>query len=559
MSDFLESQIRPETLDGLAQLDGKTHLDQDTFLQMRKAVAESIDDAIGSSATVNKGINPDFISGLNQMGMAGIAAGLQKDISSTSPLNTTISQTFGFVPFDLSAPAKLLYPVKAPLRQKLPRSRGQGNSSMSKRVTGISGSGTAGNTFLNPFTTELASAQTMSGNWPMTDMNAIALTSDMLVVPYKIMSLDHNVSFLAQFEGQGYQDIVGLATLTLLQSMMLSEEGAIMSSRSTVLTLPGTATAGTRAPVGAETAPGAGTVWVTYEAVNHFGHTAAGGTVAVVLSAGAVADVTLSPSFNTGVEHYNVYVAPSAVANPGRTGSFFYGSTSWNKITIQGTLPTTGTNPHTTDTGTGASTNYDGLVSILSGSANSTYDPDTLGLNSGYTLRHNGGSSGSAAFTYSDLQTAFGSMYDTNKAEPDELWSAANDRKALSDQILANGAAVQAYRINIESAGAGAVRAGVVVTEVLNETTGKNTSLTVHPWLHQGNMLLMSYQLPMPFAEVPNCWEVRNIQDMLSIAWPVIDKRFRYSILQYGALVGYAPQFSGIIQGIPKNATAPYS
>jgi hypothetical protein len=379
-----------------------------------------------------------------------------------------------------------------------------------------------------------------------------------LIVPYKIMSLDHNVSFLAQFEGQGYQDIVGLATLTLLQAMMLAEENSLISARSTALGAPGTATAGTRDAAGAETqiSSSAGTVWVTYEAVNAFGHTAAGGTVSAVIGAGKVVDVTLVDV--TGAEYYNVY-AGTGVANPGRTASWLVGTTAWKKFTIQGALPTSGTNPHTTDSGTGASTNYDGLISILSGSANSTYDPDTLGLNSGYTLRHNVGSSGTAAFSYADLQTMFSAMYDKNKAEPSDLWAAANDRKALSDQILATGDAVAAYRINSDPNNAGNLRVGAVVTSVYNEAVGNAVDLTVHPWLHQGNMLAMSYQLPMPFAEVPNCWEVRNIQDMLSIAWPVIDKRFRYSILQYGALVGYAPQFSGVIQGIPKTAGTTFS
>jgi len=559
MADRLESHINADLLDGLATLEGKPRLDQERFVQHRKAVAESIENAIATPATVNKGVSGDFILGLNNMGMSGLAMQLAKDISSTSPLNTTISQTFGFVPFDLSAPAKLLYPVKTPLRQKLPRTRGQGNASMSKRVTGISGSGTAGNALLNPFTSELAANQTMSGNWPMTDMNAIGLTADMLVVPYKIQSLDHNVSFLAQFEGQGYQDIVGLATLTLLQSMMLSEENALISARSTNLGAAGTiASTAPRSAVGGETGfSAAGTIWVSYTARNAFGHTAPGGTVAGTVTTGQVFDFTL-PNV-TGAEWYDVYVG-AGVANPG-TAAFFYGSTAWNKVTVQGpTAPTTGTAIANvlTDSGTGSSNAYDGLISILSGGANSTYDPNSLGLNSGYTLRFNGGSGGSAAFSYPDVQAAFSSMWNKNKSEPDEIWLEGGDRQRLSDQILANGAAVQAYRVNIEQAGAGAVRAGVVVTEILNEVVGKSTNLTVHPWLHQGNALLMSYQLPMPYAEVPNCWEVRNIQDYLSIAWPVIDKRFRYSILQYGALVGYAPQFSGIIQGIPKSNTQPY-
>src|SRR5690348_17190892 len=131
MADIVENlaaRIPPEMLDGMARLDGRDKLDQATYTSMREAAAKSVVDAVDAGlsrdANVTKSISPDFLANMNAMGLGGIAASIQKDISATSPLNTTISQTFGFMPFDLSAPAKLLFPVKAPLRQKLPRTRG---------------------------------------------------------------------------------------------------------------------------------------------------------------------------------------------------------------------------------------------------------------------------------------------------------------------------------------------------------------------------------------------------------------------------------------------------
>ena len=83
--------------------------------------------------------------------------------------------------------------------------------------------------------------------------------------------------------------------------------------------------------------------------------------------------------------------------------------------------------------------------------------------------------------------------------------------------------------------------------------------MMVHPWLPQGTALLMSYTLPFPQTNVPNVWEVVNVQDYLSIAWPVVDLSYRFSILLYGSLVGYAPQYCGIIQGLQVSDTQPYS
>jgi hypothetical protein len=49
------------------------------------------------------------------------------------------------------------------------------------------------------------------------------------------------------------------------------------------------------------------------------------------------------------------------------------------------------------------------------------------------------------------------------------------------------------------------------------------------------------------------------VQDYVSIAWPVIDATFRYSIFMYGALVSHAPQYSGLLQGLQVSDTTPFS
>ena len=54
--------------------------------------------------------------------------------------------------------------------------------------------------------------------------------------------------------------------------------------------------------------------------------------------------------------------------------------------------------------------------------------------------------------------------------------------------------------------------------------------MVVHPWYTQGNATLLSYQLPQTWTNVANAWEVSTVQDYVSIAWPVIDATFRYSI-----------------------------
>jgi hypothetical protein len=83
--------------------------------------------------------------------------------------------------------------------------------------------------------------------------------------------------------------------------------------------------------------------------------------------------------------------------------------------------------------------------------------------------------------------------------------------------------------------------------------------LTVHPWLSQGTALIMSYQLPQTWSHVDNAWEVTCVQDYVSVAWPVIDATFRYSIFLLAALVAQAPFYSGILQGLQVSDVTPFS
>ena len=68
--------------------------------------------------------------------------------------------------------------------------------------------------------------------------------------------------------------------------------------------------------------------------------------------------------------------------------------------------------------------------------------------------------------------------------------------------------------------------------------------------MSQGTALLMSYQLPQTWSHVDNAWEMTVVQDYVSVAWPVIDATFRYSIFLLGSLVAHAPMYSGILQGL---------
>ena len=84
-----------------------------------------------------------------------------------------------------------------------------------KVITGISGSQTGGQTVVDISVPELVqSAGTMaSTQWPMNLPGTGAQTKIDINVPYRFFGLTESLSWLAQFAGQGFEDISALANL----------------------------------------------------------------------------------------------------------------------------------------------------------------------------------------------------------------------------------------------------------------------------------------------------------------------------------------------------------
>jgi hypothetical protein len=142
------------------------------------------------------------------------------------------------------------------------------------------------------------------------------------------------------------------------------------------------------------------------------------------------------------------------------------------------------------------------------------------------------------------------------RADPVELIGEGLDLSNFAANVLANAAGgQQAYQLHIDQDEVGSTISGAAVSQIVNPITRSLIKTIVHPYLQQGNAFLMSYNLPQSFSNVSNAWEVTNVQDYISISWPVIDVTFRYSLFLYGALVGIAPQFSGRLGGIQRTGS----
>jgi hypothetical protein len=582
---------------GNQPLDGRKDADEifersfNATVALRKATSDGINDTSG----VYKSLNPSFVSqfpaflaqgtpGFGAQGLQQLVGELNQAFSKVDALkNFTLTAPLasGFVPFDLVAPSRLIYPVYTPLRNKLPRVQGQGTSRRVKVMTGISGSQTGNQGVLDISIPELVGGTSITGTWPLNLPGSGAQTAVDLNVPYQFFGLTEALSWLAQFGGQGFEDLSALANLVLLQEFMLAEEYAMIAATPSNLATPGTPTTAARTAGSNETAIGGspGHYRVIVTAVNYYGETIGSAGSADITSVGTtnVVDVTIAPV--AGALQYNLYVATASAtptnaqyflvagtttqASVTSTGSMTAGSVGGLRFTIQGPngAPTTGANPPLADTGTGKSTRMAGIVPTLDGQATTAgvYPANWQG---GY-LNQKLGTHLSITAVNNALQGMFDGTGSINpgafRADPDELIGEGGDIMRMSNDIVQSGQATNFRLMVTQADNADGITTGAAVSEFQNPITRKLIKLLVHPFLTQGTALLMSYALPYTWTNVANVWEMTLVQDYISISWPVIDATFRYSLFMYGALVANAPYYCARLGGIQVSDTTPYA
>lgn len=485
----------------------------------------------------NKSISPDALGALNSALAAQrtASADIIKDITLTNPLSSS------FAAFDLEAPAKLLTPRPTPIRNKIARKKGVGTAHRIKRITGYTGTGTGGQGQIWPGITE--STTTAFGSVNYERGPKISYTADDVIFPYFSYSLSDSVSFDANFSGLGYQDLRQLSSTSTLYSSMLMEERMLLMSRGTASGLSGalaapTVTLGARSAANGETAMAATTyyVYVTSDA-GAFGESVSSSVQSQAVSSGQVLTVTVnSVSGSLGSKVYIGTTTGNANAKyQGRFTGLVGVINGAGGLTTNGNIAysTTSTVTAPTVDSSAYATGYDGIIpQIISGGG------VVNGVNSQFSTSNPG----------VEFQTVFGQMYDSVKADPDEILLNGSDRKQLSDAIK-NGSTAN-YRLNLTQSESGDYVGGAVIGGLHNEITGKLVDLTVHPWLPQGVAPVMSYTLPIPDTEVSDVWSVVNVQDYMGVQWPVTQFAYEFSTYWRGTLVGYAPAWNGLVTGI---------
>lgn len=487
-----------------------------------RAVAERVE-------AITKSVGADVAASVQQeidslKSLVSGEVGKDWSLPGSSPNNATL------VPYDLEAPAKLLVPRLTPLRNSLPRGRGQGTARQFRRITSWSNSGIGAIADKSPFVDSQSATETFG---PMTLRRGpkIEYASDNRSAAYVEMSLSDQVNWVAQFAGQGFDDIRSLSQTALLWAHLGGEERAMLYGRGAsgngyaggVSAPTVTATAGTGGSIAA------GDYIVIVTAKVGFGESAPG-QIASAVTVGAngklTVNVTGEPAGSMGV--WNLYVSEAGgAANTATFQTQFVG----NSVEIS-SLTTTGAAAPTADTSVQAN-GYDGFLTVQAGA------------DSGYFKNIN--STLNASDPGDEFQQAFLSLYQSVKADPDHIWVDGATAKNLGS--LLKTASSSSYQLKLDGDGHGHFL-GAVVTGIENQVTRKMVPFKVHPWMLPGCALIRSETLPVPDSHISATAEVISVQEYMSVDWPVVQFTYDASTYWYGTLVHYAPAWSGLICGI---------
>lgn len=510
---------------------GKTHLDVTSKTLVKTAFSPARREEI--LANIDKSLSGDGAGGLAQ-DLADVRTYLQTEVNKDWTPSNPVGGT-GLTPYDLEAPAKILVPLHTPLRNMLPRVKGQGNARKFKRIDSFTNAGIPGGAAQqSPFWNSLTGTASFNG-LTLNRPPKISYTGSDHSVAYVTLGVSDQVDWVAQFQGLGFDDLRGLSHTASLYAHLMGEERAILFGRGssgngyegsvsapTVTSATGTGSSGSLT----------GTYYVYVTANTGFGESLPSTVVNTGALTNANSITVLIGTEPTGAILYNVYVGTTT----GIANAHFQGTFSGNSIVLTAYNSSSAIAANT-DTSYDANA-YDGYLTVQS-------DPTVTG----YFNRQN--APFSTTNPGSEFDTELQTMYVNNAADPDDIWMTGALRAEFGQLMRIGGTngAASGYRTNVTT-GDGSVTMGTAVTGYVNQNTGKVLDLHTHRFMLNGAALTTSRTVPIPLSNVSSPVQMVNVQDYMAVDWPTIQMTYDVSTWQVGTMEHVAPAWNGLIVGI---------
>jgi hypothetical protein len=514
----------------------------DMPLEDRKVVAESL----------RKALSGEY--GMNRLSVEETTE-LRKSVANNIGVNVALS-LYGI---PLQVPAKMLYTVISPWRNKLPRSVVGGVNFSYRKITGINTKHVWGSV---PEATP-----NVTGRNTRIAYNAEPLTS----VNFKTLEMESILTREALFGGSSSitpgQDFAPMEfmTLSLLQSTFMAEEymhlfgnvttlGKVSGVTEVGVTQSATATGGltpatnyyvyitplTGQGLYGGSATGDGTqAKGQVAALDSTGEGTGDEFVIATEGGGGAGDTTIKATWTDipGAVAYNCYIgATTGIANAKYAGTTYYNTFEFS--VAPGSLAASRPNGAST---TANAYDWDGFIAQLGASA-------LGGQPCYYKALNNASLTGDSTTGVQELDDANLFLFDQYKTGVDEWWVNPLQKRSCDKIIL--GSTSPYYRLDA-TAGDQNITGGLAAGSMMNRFTGQKQPIIVHPNLPPGMMIGMNHQLGAyyPNANVGENVEVKLSWDYAKTEFAMDRRAIQPGIDMAGALVTYAPFAHAIIKG----------
>ena len=486
-----------------------------------------------------------------------------------------IDTSNGLVFYDLEARAKFQYPVLAPIRQRMPRI-GATNPG------GGQGLAAHWNAITNPNTGNVP-AEAMEGQ-------SGALLSP-TVVPrvayYKLLALDGNATWLAEWAGYGYEDVRAAAQRMQLDAMILQEEPRLLWGNSGTPGV-GISLGQPAQPTGTPVASGGflatnATYYIAVAALTYQGLVFAQNSTSLSpFGIGVQPQYTKNNgdgtqmTMNGGVGKVSVQSAAVSVTSATSVGSitaavtaipgacayaWFLGTTTglgnlyFSKISSTNVVTLTTLN---TSAGGYQAANYSGYASDYSGNPYS-FDgliPQCIS-GGGYFASLDG-----AALTSDDaggvneINTALKYQWDNYKISPTRIYAGSGTINSMTKVMLQGGASSSfSWHANVSNTpGDMGNLSGAVYIGTYNNRFAlgarKPIPIDIHPNMPDGHIFFDLEINPYPSANIPYARAVRTLRDYFMVSWPATSPNWRTSIFCASMLQNYVPYGGCLISNV---------
>lgn len=469
------------------------------------------------------------------------AAGMRPDV-----LEKTINTGTGLVAYDLQAPAKNLYPVATPIRNRIPRvGGGIGLATNWRQVNSISGSGFDAMGWVPE--------GQRSGQMSYNTSNKSS--------SYVTLGEEDGATFEAISAGRTFEDVQARMTMRLLQKTMLKEEMAILGGNVSIQlgtpATPALAAGGTGATLPTLTYSVI-VVALTFEGMRNSSLTNGVATSQTITGADGKTYVLNGGSSNKSAAATQAItlgqtLSASVTAIQGALGyAWFVGAsgvetlqaiTGINSATFA--APLAGSRQAVSAVTGDKSTNttaFDGLLTNAlaagSGAYVKTLATGTAGTGTVLTASGRG--------SVNEIDTMLQAMWDANQVTPSVLYVNSQQLRNISDKVLSSGSGPLLNYFKSPDSAEYAMTAGGVVEFYYNPFMldgGQKIPIRIHPYLPAGTILGWATELPVQYQsnEVPNTAEVRERSSFYQVDWPITTRQRQVGVYVEEVLVCYAP------------------